>query len=126
MALNLMFSGFSMCNLNRLNNLDNIKVVSNNERNSDEVNVDEIDKISYSLEEVSKHNTNKDCWMAIDGKVYDVTEFAYSGNHNSFIFEGCGIDATELFQTRPMGSKTDHSEKAYDKLVDFFVGELKE
>lgn len=30
---------------------------------------------TYSLEEVKKHTTDKDCWLVIHGKVYDVTEF---------------------------------------------------
>ncbi|GAB7344913.1 hypothetical protein MBLNU457_3349t1 [Dothideomycetes sp. NU457] len=29
-----------------------------------------------SVEEISKHNTSEDCWIVVDGKVWDMTEFA--------------------------------------------------
>ncbi|CAA6668011.1 unnamed protein product [Spirodela intermedia] len=31
--------------------------------------------VIYTLADVSKHNTHEDCWLVIDGKVYDVTKF---------------------------------------------------
>ena len=33
-----------------------------------------VDKI-ISLEELSKHNLQDDCWIAIDGIVYDITNY---------------------------------------------------
>ena len=30
----------------------------------------------FSVEEISKHNSIGDCWIVVDGKVWDITEFA--------------------------------------------------
>lgn len=81
---------------------------------------------SFTLTEVAAHNRATDCWLAIDGKVYDVTAFIASGNHGGkdAILEGCGKDATTLFNTRPMGSKTPHSDKARSFLPGFEIGTL--
>lgn len=35
-----------------------------------------MEKKTYTLDEVSKHNTPEDCWIIVKGKVYDVTKFA--------------------------------------------------
>ena len=82
---------------------------------------------AYTLEEISKHENAIDCWFAIEGKVYDVTEFIASGNHpgKDAILQGCGKDATELFNTRPMGSGTPHSDKARAMLKNFEIGAVK-
>ncbi len=32
------------------------------------------DKV-YSLEDIKKHSSDKDCWILVHGKVYDVTAF---------------------------------------------------
>lgn len=78
----------------------------------------------YSLEDVGMHNSEQDCWLAIDGKVYDVTKFIPKHPGEKAILSGCGIDATELFNTRPMGSGTPHSDKARDNLENFYIGKL--
>lgn len=33
------------------------------------------DRPTYTMEEVGKHRTEKDCWMVIGGKVLDLKEF---------------------------------------------------
>lgn len=80
----------------------------------------------HSIVEIEKHSTKEDCWFAIEGKVYDVTKVTMSGKHpgGEAILEGCGKDATVLFNTRPMGSGTEHSDKARDSLANFIIGDL--
>jgi len=81
---------------------------------------------SYTLSEVAQHGKSDDCWLAIEGKVYDVTTFIDGGKHpgGEAILEGCGKDATVLFNTRPMGSKTPHSDKARELIKNFEIGRL--
>jgi L-lactate dehydrogenase (cytochrome) len=48
-----------------------------------------------SFDEVSKHNSRDDCWVIIDGNVYDVTDFLE--NHpggEDIIIANAGKDAT--------------------------------
>jgi len=50
-------------------------------------------------EEVSKHNNDKDCWVIIHGKAYDVTEFMpeHPGGMQ-IILKWAGKDATETYE----------------------------
>ena len=73
---------------------------------------------------MQKHNTKEGCWLAIDGKVYDVSSFVSSHPGGDALLEGCGKDATELYETRPMGSGTPHSERARDMLEGYYIGGL--
>lgn len=82
--------------------------------------------ITYTLAQIAEHKDKESCWLAIEGKVYDVTPFVKSGFHpgKDAILQGCGKDATVLFNTRPMGSGTSHSERARSMLPKYFVGDL--
>ena len=77
-----------------------------------------------SFSEVVKHNTADDCWLAIGGQVLDVTEYINSHPGDQAIVQGCGQDATILFETRPTGSGTIHSDTAYALFDEYYVGEL--
>ena len=55
-----------------------------------------------TAEEVALHNTKKDCWIVIDEKVYDVTDFApeHPGGSSS-ITDHAGkstVEASEDFE----------------------------
>lgn len=72
----------------------------------------------YKLEEVAKHNTETDCWIVIDGLVYDLTKFlAFHPAGKNVILEFAGKDASEIFHY----FHADHVLLKYKKLV---VGEL--
>ena len=79
-----------------------------------------------TLTEIAGHATKDDCWFAVNGMVYDVTPFIAKGIHpgGEAILEGCGKDATTLFETRPMGSGTPHSKSAHETREGFEIGTL--
>jgi len=54
---------------------------------------------TYTLDQVKKHNTKEDCWIVIQNKVYDVTEFLkeHPGG-SSIIVSIAGQEATEYFE----------------------------
>lgn len=81
---------------------------------------------TYTLEEVAKHNTYTDGWLVIERKVYDVSPYMALKIHpgKGAILEGLGKDATELFNTRPMGDGTPHSDIARKVLAKYVIGEL--
>jgi cytochrome b involved in lipid metabolism len=83
----------------------------------------------YTVKEVAMHGLDPDseeCWTIIHGKVYDILDFATNSHPGGeLIFEACGTDATKLFETRPMGSKTPHSEEARKILEKYYIGDLK-
>uniref|UniRef100_A0A0E0D6Y6 Cytochrome b5 heme-binding domain-containing protein n=1 Tax=Oryza meridionalis TaxID=40149 RepID=A0A0E0D6Y6_9ORYZ len=73
----------------------------------------------YSLEEAARHNTADDCWVVVDGKIYDVTK--YLDDHPGgadVLLEVTGKDAKEEFDD------AGHSESAKELMQDYFIGEL--
>ncbi|MBL7022211.1 cytochrome b5 domain-containing protein [Patescibacteria group bacterium] len=81
---------------------------------------------TYTMNEVSLHNSKDSCWLLLNGKVYDVTPMIDGHGGGDAILEGCGTNATELYETRPMGSGTPHSKKAYTFLPNYYIGDLEQ
>ena len=81
--------------------------------------------ISYTITEVATHNLEADCWMVIEGKVYDVTKFIPGHPGGKAILNGCGKDATALFNERPTNNRGPHPAQARATLNPYYIGELK-
>ena len=78
---------------------------------------------TWTLVEISQHDTAEDCWMAIDGAVYNLT--AYLPEHPSnpaIILPWCGKEATEAYHTKTRGRP--HSSRADQMLSTYFIGTL--
>lgn len=79
----------------------------------------------YSLVELAEHNQADDCWMAIDGVVYDFTD--YLPQHpapQAVMLAWCGKEATQAFHTKTKGRP--HSPYAAQLLPQYRIGELRE
>ncbi|KAL6349940.1 hypothetical protein AAG906_002047 [Vitis piasezkii] len=73
----------------------------------------------FSMQEASLHNSKDDCWVVIDGKVYDVT--TYLDEHpggDDVILATTGKDATDDFED------AGHSNDARELMKSFCIGEL--
>lgn len=77
----------------------------------------------YTLAEVAKHSAESDCWMVINGAVYDFT--AYLPDHPSrpsIVLPWCGKEATEAYKTKSKGRP--HSTQADQMLPAYRIGTL--
>ena len=93
----------------------------NNEQN---ISNNETEAARYNMSEVATHNSETDCWLVIEGKVYNVTSFIPNHPGGKAILAGCGKDATVLFNERPTNDKGPHPEQARELLATFYIGEL--
>ncbi|CAK9027333.1 Delta(8)-fatty-acid desaturase (Delta(8)-sphingolipid desaturase) (Sphingolipid 8-(E/Z)-desaturase) [Durusdinium trenchii] len=71
----------------------------------------------WSWEEVEKHTSTEDAWLVIDGRVYDVTDFAPRHPGGPVIFKFVGVDASDQFAAF-------HRPRVYGRLQQFLVGQV--
>jgi len=79
--------------------------------------------VKLTASEVAKHNTESDCSMIVNGKVYDVTTYlpVHPGGA-SRIIQYCGKDGTQAFDTK--GGEGQHSNRANTDLSSLYKGEF--
>ena len=75
-----------------------------------------------SVEELSKHDNEEDCWIVYEGKVYDFTNARMHPNMAKTFYRHCG--QVSGFEE---GAKARHSGSSEDRVENFgdFVGVLK-
>eukprot|EP00197_Chlamydomonas_leiostraca_P007180 CAMPEP_0202865772 /NCGR_PEP_ID=MMETSP1391-20130828/6345_1 /ASSEMBLY_ACC=CAM_ASM_000867 /TAXON_ID=1034604 /ORGANISM="Chlamydomonas leiostraca, Strain SAG 11-49" /LENGTH=129 /DNA_ID=CAMNT_0049545649 /DNA_START=13 /DNA_END=402 /DNA_ORIENTATION=+ len=71
----------------------------------------------YKVDDLKQHTTDKSCWLAINGKVYDVTPFLeeHPGGYD-IILTSTGKDATQDFE------EIGHSNSAKQLLEKYLIG----
>jgi cytochrome b involved in lipid metabolism len=86
--------------------------------------------LTLDMVEIAKHNKQSDCWMLINGKVYDITSFF--GSHpggNGTMISSCGRDATDAYMTKDPNATSNsgrsaHSQNAVSMLASYYLGDL--
>ena len=76
----------------------------------------------YTTEDLAEHASSSSCWVARDGKVYDVTKFLddHPGG-DDLVLKYAGKDIGEVMKDP---EEHEHSESAYDMLEEFLIGRL--
>lgn len=50
------------------------------------------------MEEIKKHNRKTDCWIILENKVYDITNYIKYHPGGDIILDAAGKDGTSLYQ----------------------------
>lgn len=73
----------------------------------------------YEASEVAKHNNANDCWIIVDGKVYDITDYVYDHPGGESILTNAGGDSTAGVHG------PQHPPSMWDVLKLYYIGDLK-
>jgi predicted heme/steroid binding protein len=79
--------------------------------------------MALTATEVAKHKQAGDCWMIVNGRVYDLTSLinTHSGGSQE-ILRDCGRDGSAGFNTKYQGAS--HSGSAQAILASYYLGEV--
>lgn len=99
-----------------------VKMVSNVHVDSkvtaaDDVNDADAPMRGYTMKEIESHSTPEDCWVVIDGNVYDVSKFVPSHPGGAMIYVKAGGDCSQLFDAY-------HPIRARKVLPKYLVGHV--
>lgn len=79
-----------------------------------------------TIAELARHDRSDDCWIAIDGTVYDVSD--YAARHPAepeALNVWCGREASEAYRTKGLpGGGRPHSARADAMLPRYRIGTL--
>lgn len=73
--------------------------------------------IVLSLQEIAKHSSASDCWVAINGKVLDLSDFTSHPGGSAYI-PYCGTDGTAAYD------RQGHSSAADALMASYIIGSL--
>ena len=100
-----------------MNNTKNTKNTKNTGKNKLTKKINKLQE--YTLEEVAKHNKKTDAWIAINGKVANITKWIPKHPGGNVIMKGVGKDASTLFNS------VGHDDYAKKMLKKYQIGILK-
>ncbi|KAI9204757.1 cytochrome b5-like heme/steroid binding domain-containing protein [Polychytrium aggregatum] len=79
----------------------------------------------YSIAEIAEHSTMNDAWIALDGAVFDITDFLDDeSNHPggfTLLKEHLGTDISTVFRDDTVHP---HTTQAFDMLEIYWIGQL--
>jgi cytochrome b involved in lipid metabolism len=82
-------------------------------------------EINYvSMSEIQQHNTFNDCWIILEGKVYDANVLISTHPSGRMVINYCGKDATEFIKTQLFKGEVDFLKNAEGYLKQSYIGEL--
>jgi cytochrome b involved in lipid metabolism len=71
------------------------------------------------VQEVAQHNKRNDCWIIVDGKVYDITTYVDDHVGGDAILNNAGGDSTVGFH-----GPQHPPDKVRDIITDYYIGNL--
>ena len=104
-----------------LQKMDQVKEQKEELKQQQEDTTPDPNKKTFSPAQVAQHKSHNDCWIILDGKVYDVTSYVPDHPGGSmFLLEssGDGKDHAEDFED------AEHSKTARNMLQKFYIGDV--